>query len=773
EWHCCYDVGQSLDCGELGGACEPYPIDGCSDGTVHLGEADFSCPGYGSGGGVDPEPWCCIEPPQNCADIGGTCLPEPGCYGSSPLPVGDLSCAVEGGVNDYCCEVVDCEGLGGYCNQAGCLYGQIPEGSASCWVGGETDMFCCAPPGLSETPCTDAGGECAIGCPGGEWYPYGNGECNPPDTYCCINDCSDNFIKSFNRDRSFGFDVLQTEDGGYAILGSGYDYDPYEDFIWLIKTNFKGEKLWDKEYNLYGTGSWPDFDKTSNGYVIVGTNGSYDYDTTRNALLIKTDERGDVLWEKTYGGELNTYARSVEVADDGGYVLGGMQKDASGDYDYWLIKTDSEGELLWEETYGEDNNRGFIGTVRQTDDGGYILAGNIDYDEGIWLIKTDSEGNVVWDNEFYIGEAEDDIRPDVQQTTDGGYVVLGNLRRDSGEFSYDIGNILIKTNENGVMQWNKSYGGDGDNYAVSVQQTTDGGYVVIGGAGDTVGDDGLNAWLFKTDSNGNVVWEREYGWGVDEETVGVSVQQTTDGGYVVAGGMEWAVDGVLLIKTDAQGIVLEECIEICGDRVVTGSEVCDGTVACTASGGGEGYRECSEDCSTQSGCLSCSLINECDELGLMSCEPSFGESVFECRAGYWGTCRFWEVEDKCYLWPGVETCECSGPYDCFCSSPSCIEGFDMSAPFSGEWSQVMFTGVSMEITNYGEELVTVWNLTVEGCGSYGAVPKGMPAGSSRVFDISCPLEYGCFNENISLKYSVLDDLEVFTAIGNIQGLVYW
>ncbi|MBU0760258.1 MAG: hypothetical protein KJ858_01040, partial [Nanoarchaeota archaeon] len=329
----------------------------------------------------------------------------------------------------------------------------------------------------------------------------------------------------------------------------------------------------------------------------------------------------------------------------------------------------------------------------------------------------------------------------------------------------------IKTNENGVMQWNKSYGGDGENYAVSVQQTTDGGYVVTGGTEYVVDDDHrVNVWLFKTDSNGNVVWERDY-LGVDDTAVGVSVQQTTDGGYVVAGGMEWDVDGVLLIKTDAQGIVLDECIGICGDRVVTGSEVCDGTVACTTSGGGEGYRECSEDCSTQSGCLSCSLINECDELGLMSCEPSFGEAVYECRAGDWGTCRFLEMVDKCY-YPGEEFCECSGSYDCFCSSPSCIEGFDMSAPFSGEWSQVMSTGVSMEITNYGEELVTVWNLTVEGCGSYMG-PRGMPAGSSRVFDISCPLEYGCFNENISLKYSVLDDLELFTATGNIKGLVSW
>ena len=216
---------------------------------------------------------------------------------------------------------------------------------------------------------------------------------------------------------------------------------------------------------------------TDDGYVITTAHGS----------LIKTDSNGNVEWTKTFGGSCNC-GNSVQQTSDGGYVIGG------GGSDVCLIKTDSNGNEEWNKTFGgSDKDEGY--SVQQTTDGGYVIAGYTSsygdgYDADIWLIKTDSNGNEEWNKTF--GGWYKDGGISGQQTTDQGYIIAGVTQLCS-TCQYDI--LLIKTDSNGNEEWNKTFGGSNMDFGSSVQQTTDGGYII---AGYTMSyGSGLNVWLIK------------------------------------------------------------------------------------------------------------------------------------------------------------------------------------------------------------------------------------------------------------------------------------
>jgi hypothetical protein len=191
-------------------------------------------------------------------------------------------------------------------------------------------------------------------------------------------------------------------------------------------------------------------------------------------------------------------------------------------------------------------------SVRQTTDGGYVVAGgkaslSTGY-EDIFLIKTDANGNIIWSKTY--GGTYWDYARSVQQTSDGGYIVAGV----TGSFGAGWDDIfLIKTDANGNISWAKTYGGTYDDHAYSVQQTSDGGYIVAGYT-KSFGAGNVDFFLIKTDANGNIIWAKTYGGTYDDHAY--SVQQTSDGGYIVAGetnsfGAAWY--DIFLIKTDANG----------------------------------------------------------------------------------------------------------------------------------------------------------------------------------------------------------------------------
>jgi len=245
-----------------------------------------------------------------------------------------------------------------------------------------------------------------------------------------------------------------------------------------------------------------------------------------------------VEWEKTYGSKRDSRAEAVLQTSDGGYVVAGCiaTSGLSSYTDVILVKTDSSGKVVWQQTYGGTSwDSGH--SVQQTSDGGYIVAGytyTYTYtgpsgagNNDVYLVKTDSSGKVVWQQTY--GDARDDWGYSVQQTSDGGYVVVGKTE-SPGTDNADV--YLLKTDVLGKQVWRQTYGGARYDSGSSVQQTTDGGYVVAGST-HSFGAGGSDVYLVKTDSSGKLVWQKTYGSAKDVR--GFSMQQTKDGGYIVAG----------------------------------------------------------------------------------------------------------------------------------------------------------------------------------------------------------------------------------------------
>jgi hypothetical protein len=345
-----------------------------------------------------------------------------------------------------------------------------------------------------------------------------------------------------------GYSVQQTDDGGYIITGYSESPDGAED-VYLVKTDGKGRELWSRIYGGSEYDCGYSVQQTSDGgYIIAGETWSFGAGDG-DVYIIRTNSEGDETWSYTFGGSSYDYGYSVQQTSDGGYIIAGETwsfDSISGDL--YLIKTDSDGNKVWD-NYGGGSFTDSGWSVQEATDGGYIVVGRTDsfgvggYDA--YLVKIDSEGGGVWNKTF--GGSGDDMFMSVDQTTDGGYIMVGDIY-NSGTDVY-----LIKTDSSGNKMWSKTFGGQNDDFGHSVQQTIDGGFIIVG---DTYsfGEKGYDVYLIKTDSEGNELWSRTFG-GSDDDT-GWSVEQTRDGGYIIAA-ETWNSDeddvNVYLIKVAPEG----------------------------------------------------------------------------------------------------------------------------------------------------------------------------------------------------------------------------
>ncbi len=262
------------------------------------------------------------------------------------------------------------------------------------------------------------------------------------------------------------------------------------------------------------------------GYAIVGETTSGIIGSQNDVLLIKTDSAGNVLWNKTYGGTDNEYGYCVRQTSDGGYIIAGDYSYGSNQDRGFLIKTNSSGDTLWTKIYGAANNS--FHCVRQTSDGGYIACGEYlaggTYDDA-FLIKVDNMGNVLWAKRYGYTSNNQESLNEVQQTTDGGYIAVGN----SGTSSYYP--YVIKVNSAGDTLWSKEYYSPYGTYANSTQQTSDGGYIIAGLDPISSNMNGHRASFIKINSTGNIQWQKIYG----SATIPVEAQyvrETSNGEYV-------------------------------------------------------------------------------------------------------------------------------------------------------------------------------------------------------------------------------------------------
>lgn len=351
-------------------------------------------------------------------------------------------------------------------------------------------------------------------------------------------------------DEGEGRSIQQTSDGGYIIVGNTNNYEIGSGNVYLIKTNENGIVLWTRNYGGdYWNGGSSVQQTFDGGYIIAGRTAIGDGD--RQAYVIRTDQDGDTLWTKKYGGDLFNVAYSIQQTSDSGFVIGGYSKSYD---DYWysmnLIKTNSVGELQWSKTYQKhDHTHGF--SALETDDYGFVIVGSTkqgiqDETRDVYLVKTDVNGDTIWTGTYMQGDAGYSIA----KTTDGGFIITG-YTNSYGNENGDL--FLLKINSEGIVTWTKAYGGLNLDVGNSVQQTIDGGFVITGLTQSNAS--GISdLYIIKTNSLGDSLWTKTYGgsgWDIGE-----SIQQTNDGGFIIVGstGSHGNDEGdVYLIKTDVNG----------------------------------------------------------------------------------------------------------------------------------------------------------------------------------------------------------------------------
>ena len=312
------------------------------------------------------------------------------------------------------------------------------------------------------------------------------------------------------------------------------------------------ETLWTRTYGWsIGTMAYSCQQTCDGGFIIAGYT-NVEPGSNNDMFVVKTDDTGDTLWTRRYGWEHNDYCYDIHQLSDGGYILGGI---GNLDYnvnpwvsEYCLIRIDNNGDTLWTRLYrkAEVNEAYDVGPC---EDGGFILVG---YARGtgtgwydIYIVRTDEFGDTLWTRT--VDESDYDVAYSVEQTTDGGYIVAGNRSLNPGVDDYMY---LIKLNADGDTLWTRTYTEIGNSMALCVQQTVDEGYILVGdGNGDCA--------LIKTDSEGNILWTHTYGG--DESEEAFSVRQTSDGGYILGGqtsSFGMGEDDFYLVRTDSLGDTL-------------------------------------------------------------------------------------------------------------------------------------------------------------------------------------------------------------------------
>jgi hypothetical protein len=332
----------------------------------------------------------------------------------------------------------------------------------------------------------------------------------------------------------FGFSVYPTSDSGYIMTGKtmpvfGRFWDMY-----LLKTDALGDTLWFKTYGSDYDDLGVSVQQTADGgYIVAGSTQPFGLGYVK-IYLVKTDAAGETLWTKTLGETENDAAYAVQQTSDNGYIITGYAFSwVTGGPDVILVKTNSQGDVLWTKTYGgPSGDMGY--SVQQTADGGYVVAGfkGEARAHDVYILKTDSIGDTLWTRNY--GGRQDDVGSSIQQTSDGGYIVVGHTMSRSVDQKPDV--YLIKIDSKGDSLWTKTYGGIYHDVGYVVRQLSDDGYIIVGYTGQEFVPGrrlDFDVYIIRTDANGDVLWTKTYGG--PEMDIGVDIRTTVDDGYVVVG----------------------------------------------------------------------------------------------------------------------------------------------------------------------------------------------------------------------------------------------
>ncbi len=358
-----------------------------------------------------------------------------------------------------------------------------------------------------------------------------------------------------NRDH--GFEIIATSDGGYLIIGESESDDGDVAVnkgmgdLWILKIDEEGSLIWEKSYG----GSHMDFGQSvvelsnGNGYIVVGSTQSSDGDVTENNFFIswwvlRLDLEGNIIWDKTLGGLGYNRPHSVVQTNDGNIIIAGLNDMDGGDVsvnyggaDFWVVKMDIEGNLIWDKSFGGSGDD-IVEKIIKTRDGDFLLVGTSNSMDGdisspqgmddndFWVVKMDMDGNLVWEKSYggSGGGMYGDWATAVVESSEGGFVVVGHSSSTNGQVTGNHAGTedfwVIKIDEEGSLIWEKSYGGFHTDMASAIVQTKDGSYIIAGHSASVDGDISSHhgewpgfedVWVIKINGNGDLLWEKSLG----------------------------------------------------------------------------------------------------------------------------------------------------------------------------------------------------------------------------------------------------------------------
>jgi len=403
------------------------------------------------------------------------------------------------------------------------------------------------------------------------------------------------WVKTFGgSNEDVASSVVKTLDGGFAVLGHTFSIDgditdksTTDSDFWVLRISQEGDIIWSKTYGGTADDKGTSIITTQDGgFAIAGHTRSDDGDVSENAgfhdfWIVKLNASGTILWEKTFGFSGSDQASSIIQTNDGGYFISGfIDVTASGGEgedgravqhgvgEYWGIKIDENGELEWRRFFGGTNNdRSY--QVLQTIDNGFMLVGSsesIDFDVSspngsydYWVVKINSSGDLLWEKSFGGSEIENGYS--ATATSDGSFVIVGDTRSSDGDITNPKGNAdmwLVKYSSSGSLIWQKSFGGSQFDSARSITEVQDTNLLVVGNSrsndGDALNNYGQNdGWITLIDKNGDLLFELNVG-GSQIDFINDAVE-TNDNKWLLVGDTE-SSDIDIILNRGAKDVLI-------------------------------------------------------------------------------------------------------------------------------------------------------------------------------------------------------------------------
>lgn len=334
--------------------------------------------------------------------------------------------------------------------------------------------------------------------------------------------------------------VLETNDGGCVVAGTSRSIGTSLYSIVVLKLDLNGAIEWDKTCRTNNYIRLHFLRQTGDGgYLIAGAESYYG---SERFWSLKLDSWGDMDLDGSLGRWIGCLVQSVAPTNDGGYILGGFYQyyDDEGEEirEIRVAKLNQSNDVEWQKAYKTSLIEELY-SIQQTADGGFALSGKIassSYEKDILVLKLSPGGDLEWQAFYGSGPGKEDVAYSMQQTSDRGYILTGYTQQKYTDQSPEDRNALVlKLSSTGDIEWHQTYGGNGDDCAHCIQQTDDGGYIVAGTTYSSGAGDG-DFWILKLSSSGNIEWQRTYGTYTNEEVN--SIQQTSEGGYLAIGSIK-------------------------------------------------------------------------------------------------------------------------------------------------------------------------------------------------------------------------------------------